>query len=76
MMAKNARGIAAELCERCAEAYRAGKDFPTILSEIIRGNPAVLGMPVQGVDSQGPTLEIRLTSGQYLVFHAKGFSLR
>ncbi len=67
---------AAELHKQCAAAYAAGKDFPTIYAEMIRGNPAVVGMPVQGTNAHGPTLQIKLASGQQLVFHAGGFSLR
>ena len=67
---------AAALQAQCAAAYAAGKDFPTVYTEIIRGNPLVIGMPVQGADKHGPTLRINLTNGQTLVFHSGGFSLR
>lgn len=67
---------AAELHRLCSAAYAAGKDFPTIYAEIVRGNPIVVGMPVQGTNAQGPTLQVKLASGQHLVFHAGGFLLR
>ena len=67
---------AAALHAQCAAAYAAGKDFPTVYTEIIQGNPLVIGMPVQGTDNHGPTLRIKLANGQSLVFHSGGFSLR
>jgi hypothetical protein len=67
---------AAELHRLCSAAYAAGKDFPTIYAETIRGNPAVVGMPVQGSNAHGPTLHVKLASGQHLVFHTGGFLLR
>jgi hypothetical protein len=67
---------AADLHKQCSAAYAAGKDFPTIYAETIRGNPVVVGMPVQGSNKHGPFLQIKLASGQQLVFHAGGFSLR
>jgi hypothetical protein len=67
---------AAVLHRLCSAAYAAGKDFPTIYAETIRGNPAVVGMPVQGTNARGPTLQVKLASGQHLVFHAGGFLLR
>lgn len=72
---KSRFGEAAGLQALCAAAYASGKDFPTVYAEIIRGNPLVIGMPVQSIDKHGPILRIRLTSGQSLVFHGGGLSL-
>ena len=64
-----------ELLLACNSARLSGSDFPTIWQEILKRHPLVTGMPTQGINSEGPTLEIPLLTGQRLVFSAKKFLL-
>jgi hypothetical protein len=64
-----------ELLLKCNSAYQLGSDFPAIWEQILKKHSFVVGKPVQGGDSEGPTLEVPLLTGQRLIFGTKGFSL-
>lgn len=65
------------LLQECAAAMRRGQDFPAIWSQILKGHPLVLGVPVQAIQGDRPTLEMPLITGQRLVFDSvrKEFTL-
>ena len=67
--------VANELLQACNSASRDGADFPTIWQKILKGNIFVTGTPIQGINNEGPTLEIPLLTGQRLIFGAKVISL-
>lgn len=65
-----------DLLSRCREARAAGKDFPTIWSDILRPDPLTFGTPVQGHDGALTTLSIRLVGNAELVFDGDAFIAR
>ena len=68
---------ARELLGKCAEAMRQGADFPTVWNTVIKGDPSVMGPPVQHLDGDRLQLRVRLISGERLVFDsgAKEFAI-
>lgn len=66
---------ARDLLDACHAARRAGADFPTIWRNVLKDHALVLGPPVQGADVESPALEIRLLTGQSLLFRPAGISL-
>jgi hypothetical protein len=66
---------AEELLQTCNSARLSGSDFPTIWHEILKRHRLMVGMPVQGGNSDGPTLGIPLLTDQRLIYGTKGFSL-
>lgn len=67
-----------DLVQRCSEAMRAGRDFPTVWHTILRGHWLVRGAPEQHMEAGRSQLHILLATGQRLVFDsdAKTFCLR
>lgn len=63
------------LLSLCSAAHRDGADFPTIWKQILRKHPLVAGLPIQGIDDDGPSLRVLLVTGQHLVFREATFSL-
>jgi hypothetical protein len=65
------------LLRNCQAALRAGSDFPTIWTTILKSHRLVLGVPVQRLAGRRTLLEIRLVTGKRLVFDStsKTFSL-
>ena len=60
---------AKKLLQTCTSAQLNGADFPTIWQEILKKHPFVVaGLPVQGSNGEGPTLEVPLLNGQRLIF--------
>ena len=57
-----------DLLHLCRAARLGGADFPTIWNEILKYHVLVTGSPVQGGDVANPSLEVRLLTGQNLVF--------
>jgi hypothetical protein len=49
---------ARELLQTCISAQLNGMDFPTVWQEILKKHPLVADLPVQGSNSEGPTLGI------------------
>jgi hypothetical protein len=66
---------ARDLLDACHAARRGGADFPTIWRDVLKDNALVLGPPVQGRDVASPALEVRLLTGQSLVFRPAAISL-
>jgi len=66
---------AQELLEQCVAARRSGADFPTIWQTVLRNHRLVIGPPVQRLVNDAPVLEVRLITGQRLIYDAQGFSL-
>jgi|ERR1022692_1431003 len=66
---------AKELLQSCNSARQLGSDFPTVWQQILKRHSLVAGMPIQGMNSEGPTLEVPLLTGQRLIFGAKAISL-
>jgi hypothetical protein len=63
------------LVKRCEEAHASGADFPTVWQTILRGDPAVLGLPVQAMKNGQPVLRVRLVTGHDLVRGPHGYSV-
>ena len=57
-----------ELVRACLTAKAGGMDFPTVWSRILKAHPLVLGIPVQTITEARAQLEVRLTTGQRLVY--------
>jgi hypothetical protein len=58
-----------DLVFKCTAAARDGADFPAVWDSVLRGNPLVVGPPIQTfTDEESPQLEIRLINGQRLVY--------
>jgi hypothetical protein len=57
---------------------RKGNDFPTVWSTLLKGHTLVAGMPQSKVEGLRAVLEIRLITGERLVFDgdAKKFSVK
>ena len=66
---------AKELMQACNSARQLGSDFPTIWQTILKKHFLVAGSPIQGMNGDGPTLEVPLLTGRRLIFGTKGFSL-
>jgi CDGSH iron-sulfur domain-containing protein 3 len=60
-----------ELLLACNEAARAGLDFPTVWNTLLAKHRSVIGPPIQSFGERGPLLEIRLISGQRIVYHSE-----
>jgi hypothetical protein len=69
---------ATDLARLRTDVLRKGDDFPTVWQTLLRGHPLVDGMPRQRLEGNRSLLEIRLITGERLVFdgEAKRFSVR
>ena len=47
---------------------REGEDFPTVWQTLLKGHPLVDGIPRSRMDGNRSVLEIRLITGEWLVF--------
>jgi hypothetical protein len=67
----------ADLARNCTDLVRGGNDFPTIWKSRLSGHPLVVGIPHQRLMASGTVLEIKLITGERLVFHsdAKRFAI-
>jgi hypothetical protein len=57
-----------DLAQLCTELVRNGNDFPTVWSTVLKSNALVDDVPQQRLDGNRSLLEIRLISGERLVF--------
>jgi len=66
-----------DLLGQCNEAIRTGADFPMVWQTILRRSELVVGMPAQRMSSNRAQLQVRLFTGQSLVFDStsKRFSI-
>jgi hypothetical protein len=67
-----------DLAQLCTELVRNGNDFPTVWSTVLKGHVLVDGIPRQHHDGTRALLEIRLITGDRLIFDgdAKRFSVK
>jgi hypothetical protein len=67
-----------DLARLCTEIVRKGDDFPTVWSTVLKGNALVDGIPQSKLEGTRSVLEIRLITGERLVFDgdAKKFSVK
>jgi hypothetical protein len=70
--------MAKELAEICTTMVRHGEDFPTVWTTYLRDHALVVGLPVSKIESRRPVLEIKLVTGELLVFEgdAQRFRVR
>ena len=59
---------AGDLARTCTELARKGNDFPTIWATKLKGHPLVDGIPHQRITGTRTLLDIRLITGERLVF--------
>ena len=58
-----------DLVLKCTAIARDGADFPTVWDAVLKRHALVVGLPVQTFDDEErPQLEIRLVTGQRLVY--------
>jgi hypothetical protein len=69
---------AQDLAALCTELVRKGNDFPTVWATVLKGNALVDGIPQSKHEGERPVLEIRLITGERLVFdgEAKKFIVK
>jgi hypothetical protein len=69
---------AQDLAVQCTELIRKGNDFPTVWTTVLKGNALVDGIPQSKHEGTRPVLEIRLITGERLVFdgEAKKFIVK
>jgi hypothetical protein len=69
---------AQDLARLCTELVRKGDDFPTVWSTLLKRHPLVDGIPQSKIESMRSVLEIKLITGERLVFDgdAKRFSVK
>jgi len=67
----------ADLARRCTDLLRGGNDFPTIWKTCLSLHPLVVGLPHQRLADKNSVLDIKLMTGERLVFHgdARRFGL-
>jgi hypothetical protein len=72
------RERAHDLAELCTELVRNGNDFPTVWNTVLKGNALVDGIPQSRHENARALLEIRLITGERLVFDgdAKKFNIK
>jgi hypothetical protein len=70
--------MAKELAEVCTTMVRHGEDFPTVWTTYLKDHALVVGPPVSKIECRRPVLEIRLVTGELLVFEgdARRFRVR
>jgi hypothetical protein len=68
---------AQDLAQLCTELVRNGNDFPTIWTTVLKGHALVNGIPESKLEGKRPVLEVRLITGERLVFdsESKKFSI-
>jgi hypothetical protein len=64
-----------ELVRTCQAARLNGADFPTVWNTILRNDRRVAGTPVQAMENGKPLLQVRLVTGQQIVYGPDGYAL-
>lgn len=59
----------ADLARKCTDLIRGGNDFPTIWNTCLSAHPLVMGLPQQRLSGGSTLLDIKLMTGEKLVFH-------
>ncbi len=57
-----------DLAQLSTELVRKGNDFPTVWGTVLKGNALVDGIPQSNLEGTRPGLEVRLITGERLVF--------
>ncbi|HEY2528567.1 MAG TPA: hypothetical protein VGJ20_11580 [Xanthobacteraceae bacterium] len=57
-----------DLAALCTDLVRKGEDFPTVWTTVLKRNALVIGIPESKLEGQRPVLEIRLITGERLLF--------
>lgn len=67
----------ADLARKCTDMIRGGNDFPTIWQTCLSPHPLVVGIPQQRLVGKNTVLDMKLMTGERLVFHsdARRFSI-
>jgi hypothetical protein len=60
--------MAKQLAEVCTKMIRYGEDFPTVWTTYLRKHVLVIGPPESRIECRRPILEIKLATGELLVF--------
>ena len=58
-----------DLARNCTDMVRGGNDFPTIWTSRLKDHPLVIGIPHQRLIGTNSVLDIKLITGERLVFH-------
>jgi hypothetical protein len=61
---------ASDLARQCTVLVRKGNDFPTVWSILLKSHALVDGVPRQRLERDRSLLDIRLVTGEQLVFDA------
>jgi len=61
-----------DLARLCTDAVRKGNDFPTIWNTLLKKHPLVDGIPQQRFEGNQSFLDVRLITGEWLVFESEG----
>jgi hypothetical protein len=66
-----------DLARQCTELARGGNNFPDIWTTMLKRHPLVDGIPQSKIVAGRPVLEVRLITGERLLFDgdARRFSL-
>jgi len=73
---ENRGGAGDQLLNMCIAAQQKGADFPTIWNNVLKRSGLVRGPPVQLVHEGRGMLEVKLITGQVIVFGPWGYSMR
>ena len=65
---KMSREPSHDLAQLCTELVRNGNDFPTVWNTVLKGNSLIDGPPQSRMEGPRPVLEIRLITGERLIF--------
>jgi hypothetical protein len=57
-----------DLAQECTDLVRKGSNFPTVWSTVLKGHALVDGVPRQRLEGKRSLLDIRLITGERLVF--------
>ncbi len=68
---------ARDLAALCSELVRKGEDFPSVWATMLKGHALVNGIPKSKLEGSRPVLEIKLITGDRLLFdsESKKFSV-
>jgi hypothetical protein len=60
-----------DLAQLCTELIGRGSDFPSVWTTVLKGHTLVDGIPQSKLEGTRPILEIRLITGERLVFDSE-----
>ena len=59
-----------DLAALCTELVQKGEDFPTVWATVLKGNPLVDDIPRSKLEGGRTVLEIKLITGERLLFNS------